>query len=205
MAGIYGKTNFGPAYVAASLAFADHWMSTDRVAFASDQLTAKFNAQSYGGRVETGHRFASPLVAVTPYAAVNAQAFVAPAYSEQDLSGGGFGLAYAGRTTTDIRGEVGARFDRVAAIASTTLMVLRGKLGYAHDWVSNPSLAAAFQALPGASFIVNGAAPAHDSGLVAAGAELRFANGVSLAAKFDGEFAARSQTYAGTATVRYSW
>jgi uncharacterized protein with beta-barrel porin domain len=205
MAGIYGKTTFGAAYVAASLAFADHWMSTDRISFASDQLTAKFNAQSYGGRVEAGYRFASPLVAVTPYAAVNAQAFVAPTYNEQDVSGGGFGLTYAGHTATDIRGEAGARFDRVTAIDPTTLLVLRGKLGYAHDWLSDPSQAAAFQALPGASFIVNGAAPAHDSGLVAAGAELRFANGVSLAARFDGEFAAHSQTYAGTGTVRYSW
>ena len=144
-------------------------------------------------------------LAVTPYAAVNAQAFVAPAYSEQDVSGGGLGLTYAGRTATDIRGEAGARFDRLTAIDPTTLLVLRGKLGYAHDWVSNPSLAAVFQALPGTNFIVNGAAPAHDSGLVAAGAELRFASGISLAAKFDGEFAAHSQTYAGTGTMRYSW
>ena len=205
MAGIYGRTTFGPAYVAASLAFANHWMSTDRISLASDQLTAKFNAQSYGGRVEAGYRFASPLLAVTPYAAVNAQAFVAPAYSEQDVSSGGLGLTFAGRTASDIRGEAGARFDRLTAIDPTTLLVLRGKLGYAHDWVSDPSLAAIFQALPGTNFIVNGAAPAHNSGLVAAGAELRFASGISLAAKFDGEFAAHSQTYAGTGTVRYSW
>ena len=57
MAGIYGRTTSGPAYVAASLAFAIHWMSTDRISFASDQLTAKFNAQSYGGRIEAGYRF----------------------------------------------------------------------------------------------------------------------------------------------------
>jgi uncharacterized protein with beta-barrel porin domain len=205
MAGIYGSTTSGPAYVAASLAFANHWMSTDRISFAADQLTTKFNAQSYGGRLEAGYRFASPLAAVTPYAAVNAQAFVAPSYNEQDLSGGGLGLAFAGRTASDIRGEGGARFDRLTAIDPTTLLVLRGKLGYAHDWVSNPSLAAVFQALPGTNFIVNGAAPAHDSGLVAAGAELRFSSGISLAAKFDGEFATHSQTYAGTGTVRYSW
>jgi hypothetical protein len=30
-------------------------------------------------------------------------------------------------------------------------------------------------------------------------------NGVSLLAKFDGEFAPHSQTYAGTGTVRYVW
>jgi hypothetical protein len=34
---------------------------------------------------------------------------------------------------------------------------------------------------------------------------LRLANGVTLLAKFDGEFASRSFTYAGTGTVRYAW
>jgi uncharacterized protein with beta-barrel porin domain len=87
---------------------------------------------------------------------------------------------------------------------SRTLM-LRGKLAWAHDWVSDPSLLPTFQALPGASFIVNGAAPVKDSALASAGAELRMANGVSFIGKFDGEFANRSQTYAGTGTVRYVW
>jgi uncharacterized protein with beta-barrel porin domain len=204
-AGVYGKTASGPAYVAASLAYAEHWMSTDRVAFASDHLTANFNARSYGGRIETGYRLASPFVAVTPYAAIQAQAFATPAFSENDPSSGGLGLTFAARTATDTRGEIGARFDHAMALDPTSLLMLRAKLGYAHDWVSDPSLAAVFQALPGASFIVNGATPAHDSGLASAAAELRFANGLALGAKFDGEFAARSETYAGTATVRYTW
>jgi len=38
-----------------------------------------------------------------------------------------------------------------------------------------------------------------------AGAELRLANGVTLLAKFDGEFASRSSAYAGTGTIRYAW
>jgi uncharacterized protein with beta-barrel porin domain len=71
--------------------------------------------------------------------------------------------------------------------------------------VSDPSLAALFQTLPGASFIVNGATPAKNSALASAGAELKLANGVSLLGKFDGEFASHSQTYAGTGTLRVSW
>jgi uncharacterized protein with beta-barrel porin domain len=62
-----------------------------------------------------------------------------------------------------------------------------------------------FQALPGAGFIVQGATPAKNSALTSAGAELRLINCVSLLGKFDGEFAAHSQTYAGTGTVRYTW
>jgi autotransporter-associated beta strand protein len=45
-AGVYGATKSGPAYLAAAFAFANHWMSTDRLAV-NDHLTADFNAQSY--------------------------------------------------------------------------------------------------------------------------------------------------------------
>ena len=204
-AGVYGKTTFGPAYVAASLAYTQHWMSTDRLSFEFDQLTAKFNAESFGGRAEGGYRFASPIVAVTPYVGLQSQAFITPSYSESDTSGGNFGLSYAGRTATDTRSEVGSRFDRTFALDPTTLLVLRAKLAWAHDWVSDPSLAAVFQALPGAGFIVRGATLPSDFGLVSAGAELHFASGLALAAKFDGEFAGRAHTLAGSAIVRYVW
>ena len=128
-----------------------------------------------------------------------------PTYSETDVDGGGFGLTYNTRTAHDIRGELGARFDHVALVDPTAVLTLRSRLAWAHGWVSDPSLAAAFQALPGASFIVNGAAPAKDSALASAGAELKLANGVTLSAKLDGEFASRAQTYTGTGTVRVSW
>jgi uncharacterized protein with beta-barrel porin domain len=82
---------------------------------------------------------------------------------------------------------------------------LRSRLAWAHDWVSDPALAAVFQMLPGASFIVNGATPAKNSALASAGAELRLVNGASLLGKFDGEFASRASTYAGTGTLRYMW
>ena len=62
-----------------------------------------------------------------------------------------------------------------------------------------------FQALPGASFVVNGATLPKNSALISVGAELRLADGVTLLAKFDGEFASHSSTYAGTGTLRYRW
>ena len=194
----------GPAYLAADFAFTNHWMSTDRSAV-GDHLTADFNAQSYGGRLEGGYRFGMAWGGITPYAAIQAQDFHTPSYSETDLNGGGFGLSYASMNATDTRSELGARFDHIAALDPSALLILRGRLAWAHDFVSNPALGAAFQALPGSSFTVNGAAIPHDSALTSAGAEYRLANGVTLLAKFDGEFASHSSTYAGTGTVRYTW
>src|SRR6185295_17530695 len=204
-AGVYGTMRVGPAYLAAAFAYAQHWMSTDRIAFAGDRLTAAFGAQSFGGRIEGGYRTTTMLGGFTPYAALQAQSFRTPSYRETDLSGGGFALAYDARSATAARSELGARFDRAVALDPAALLTLRARLGWAHDWVSDPSLVAGFQALPGTSFIVNGARPAKDSALASAGAELRLANGITLLGKLDGEFAAGATTYAGTATVRYAW
>jgi len=126
-------------------------------------------------------------------------------YTETDTIAGGFGLAFAARDATDTRSELGARFDRVLAVYSNAVLALRGRVAWAHDWVSDPTLLPVFQALPGASFIVDGATPAKNSALTSAGAEYRLANGVTLLAKFDGEFASHSSTYAGTGTFRYRW
>jgi len=143
-------------------------MTTNRVALA-DQLQATFDAQSYGARVEGGYRYAAlPTLGVTPYAAVQAQDFRTPGYSEVDLTGGGVGLSYASMNATDVRTEIGSRFDDPTFVGGMPL-ILRARVAWAHDFVNNPSLSAAFESLPGSSFIVNGAAIPHDWALTSAG------------------------------------
>jgi outer membrane autotransporter protein len=203
-AGVYGATRAGPAYLAAAFAFTNHWMSTDRIAV-FDHLSANFDAQSYGGRVESGYRFDTWYGGVTPYAAIQAQSFHTPGYTETDAIANGFALTFNSRDAHDTRSELGTRFDRVLAVYSNAVLALRGRVAWAHDWVSDPTLLPGFQALPGSSFIVNGATLPKNSALTSAGAELRVANGVTLLAKFDGEFASHSSTYAGTGTLRYRW
>ncbi len=206
-AGLYGTTHAGPAYVAGALAFADHWFSTNRSAL-GDQFSASFNGQSFGARLEAGYRYGVPfnaaMIGITPYAALQTQVFHTPSYSESDLTGGGFGLSYAGMSATDTRSELGARFDDLTAFNGMPLL-WRGRLAWAHDWVANPALSAAFQALPGTSFVVNGAPAPANSALTSVSGELKIKPNWSLRAKFDGELAPGSQTYTGTGTVRYSW
>ena len=203
-AGVYGATRAGPAYLAAAFAFTNHWMSTDRLAV-GDHLTASFNAQSYGGRLEGGYRFGTPYGGITPYAAIQAQSFHTPGYTEADAIANGFALTFNSRDAHDTRSELGTRFDRVLAVYSNAVLALRGRVAWAHDSVSDSTLLPGFQALPGSSFIVEGATLPKNSALTSAGAELRVANGVTLLAKFDGEFASHSSTYAGTGTLRYRW
>jgi uncharacterized protein with beta-barrel porin domain len=126
-------------------------------------------------------------------------------YTETGAIPNGFALGFNGRDATDTRSELGARFDRVLAVYSNAVLALRARVGWAHDWVSNPTLTPMFLALPGASFVVNGARLPQNSALASAGGELGFANGMALLAKFDGEFASNSSTCGGTVTFRYRW
>jgi outer membrane autotransporter protein len=207
LAGIYGVTHQGPWYLGGALAFANNWFTTNRTAL-GDQLTASFQGQSYSARLEGGYRFALPVyhdaVGVTPYAAVQVQDFQTPAFSETDLSGGGLGLSFNAMNGTDTRSELGSRFDDLTAINNLPL-VLRAKVAWAHDWVSNPALNASFESLPGSGFTVFGAAIPRDSALTSTGAQLFFTPNWSLLAKFDGEFASGYQLYAGSGTLRYTW
>jgi uncharacterized protein with beta-barrel porin domain len=220
LAGLYGVTHQGPVYLAGALAFANNWFSTNRTAL-GDQLTASFQGQSYAGRLEGGYRFVVPApflaspasgggglgwgaIGITPYAAIQTQDFHTPAYSETDLTSGGFGLSYAAMNGTDARSELGARFDDPTLLGAMPL-ILRARLAWAHDWASNPALNASFESLPGTGFTVNGAPIPHDSALTSAGAELFFTPNWSFLAKFDGEFASGSQIYAGTGTLRCTW
>ncbi|HEY1980627.1 MAG TPA: autotransporter outer membrane beta-barrel domain-containing protein, partial [Xanthobacteraceae bacterium] len=201
----YAIQHFGPAYISGMAAFGNSWFTTNRTAAFGDQLRAKFDGQSYALRAETGYRFAVlPTVGITPYGAVQTQWFRTPAYSETDLNGGGFALSYNAMTSNDTRSELGARADDLAMLGAMP-MVLRARVAWAHDWVSNPALGAVFQALPGAAFTVNGAAIPANSALASAGAQLFFTPNWSVEAKFNGEFASTAQTYAGTGTLKYSW
>jgi outer membrane autotransporter protein len=90
-------------------------------------------------------------------------------------------------------------------LAGGDSLALFGRAAWAHDWFSDLAVTPSFLGLPGASFVVNGAAPPADLALVTAGAEWRLRSNWSLMGRFDGEFGAGAQTYTGTARVRYAW
>jgi uncharacterized protein with beta-barrel porin domain len=84
-------------------------------------------------------------------------------------------------------------------------LTLRGRVAWAHDFNSDRSASAAFQTLPGASFVVNGAAPARDGALTTASAEMKWTNGWAVAGTFEGELSDVTRSYAGKGGVRYAW
>jgi autotransporter-associated beta strand protein len=209
-AGLYGRHNFGPAYLSAALAYGWQDVTTDRTVTVSgtDRLTANFKASTFSGRLETGWRF-SPVpgssFGVTPYAAVQATTFHLPGYGETAIVGSNqFALSHTAQDTTNVRTELGARIDQ-RFLVNDGVLTLRGRLAWAHDTNTNRLVNAAFQTLPGAAFTVNGAQPAAESALLGGRAEMNWKNGLSLAGTVEGEFSRSTQTYTGKGTVRYEW
>ncbi|WP_426418010.1 autotransporter domain-containing protein [Bradyrhizobium genosp. A] len=203
-AGAYVRHTSGAAYVAGALAYGWQEVTTDRMAMA-ERLHAEFNANALSGRIEGGYRVAIRWAGVTPYAAGQFTTFWLPAYAETPVFGNGaFALAYGAQTATDVRTEFGVRADRSFALM-TGLLTLRGRLAWAHDFNPDRNIAATFQALPGASFIVNGAAQASESALTTASAEMTWRNGWSALVTFEGEFSHVTASYAGKGAVRYAW
>ena len=208
-AGAFVRHKVGPAYITGALAYGWQDVTTDRtIAIAGlDLLRAHFNANAYSGRVEGGYRFVTPWMGVglTPYAAGQFTTFELPAYAEGAVAGANtFALAYTAKDITASRSELGLRSDRAFAMLNG-IFTLRGRAAWAYDFNPNRSVLATFQTLPGASFVVNGAAQSRDAALVTGSAEMKWLNGFSLAATFDGEFSSVTRSYAGKGIVRYVW
>lgn len=205
---VYASARAGPAYITAALADSMHWVSTLRTITiaGSDTLSAGFNANVAAARLEGGYRLGPAATGVTPYAAVQGQWMHLPSYSESAISGSAqFALTYGGQNPTDFRTELGSWFDTSIAVGSGANLKLYGRAAWVHDTASSASATTLFQSLPGSYFVVNGAQIDADRALLTAGGKYAFSNNWSLQAKFDGEFAGNSTTYAGFATVRYEW
>jgi uncharacterized protein with beta-barrel porin domain len=208
-AGAFVRHTVGQAYISGALAYGWQDITTDRTVTVAglDRLHADFNANAYSGRVEGGYRFVTPWMAmgITPYAAGQFTTFDLPAYAEQAITGTNtFALAYGSRSVTDTRSELGIRTDKSYAMQSA-ILTLRTRFAWAHDFNPDRNIAATFQTLPGASFVVGGAAQSHDAALTTASLEMKWLNGWSTAATFEGEFSNVTRSYAGKGVVRYQW
>jgi autotransporter-associated beta strand protein len=208
-AGAFVRHTAGAGYISGALAYGWQDITTDRTVTIAgiDRLRAQFNANAYSGRVEGGYRFVTPWIdaGFTPYAAAQFTTFDLPAYAEQVLSGANtFALGYAARSVTATRSELGIRTDKSFAMQDA-ILTLRGRAAWAHDYNNERNIAATFQTLPGASFVVNGAAQASDAALATGSAEVKWRNGFSLAGTFEGEFSNVTRSYAGKAVARYAW
>ena len=207
-AGGYLRHTQGAAFIAAALAYGWQDVTTNRTVTAAgfDTLRGRFNANALSGRLEGGYRVAGAIMDVTPYAAGQFISYHLPSYAEQVASGANtFVLAYSGKDVTASRTELGVRTERAFAQDNASLVTLRGRLAWAHDFNTDRNVQAVFVTLPGSAFTVNGAQASANTALTSLSAEIAWRNGWAASATFDGQFSDTTKSYAGKGVVRYAW
>jgi len=209
-AGFYGSHRFGNFYLSGAIAYALDEMNTNRdiTSPSPANLTSSFAANGGTGRLETGYRFGVDEANLTPYLAGEFSALRLPSYAENTASGTpGFALSYAAQTVTNERAELGVWGNVAWAVGDDAQMRLGLKVGYAHDWWSDDSFNSSFLSLPTQSFAMTGVTPPTNTALASLLSAIRYANGISVELKLDGEKGLGGSAYslAGTGTLRYSW
>lgn len=202
--GLYGVTHAGNAYVSGAVAFAQHWFTESRSAFAAP-LSGSFDGQDIGARLEAGYRLETALGGVSPFGALQAQRLDMSGFTEKDSSRSSFALAYDNRAAADDLSELGLRFDRTMSNDGGQIFALQAKFAWAHEWSPDRSATASFANLPGSLFSVTGALPARDAALTTLEADWTFHPGIMLVAKFDGAFARDADRLGGKAELRVAW
>lgn len=206
-AGGFVRHAVGSAYVTTALAYGWQAITSDYqvTPAGTDALNAVVNAHAYSGRLEGGYRVVMGWLGITPYAATQLTSFRLPSNSVQPASlADGVPTASSSNSFTDSRTELGLRTSTSVALFGS-VMSLRGRLAWAHDFSAGQSIPAGFQSLPGQAFGAGSASLAPNAALAGIALELRDLCGWSATANFDSEVSDLVRSYTGRATLRYAW
>ncbi len=201
-AGVYGRTMFGPLYLAAAGAWGLHGVSTQRsVPYLADSLTANYTATSWSGRAEMGYRLAFGDYGVTPFIAGQSQVVNMPGFCEASQAGNGAALCFNANSTPSLRSEIGIDADAALGNILGSRAKLMARLAWAHEYQTTGSVSAWFQSLPGSTFAVSGASMPSDMGIARVMANFELDRAWSFRLQADAEFADRYGAFAGTARL----
>lgn len=204
-AGLFVRHTVGPAYVSTALAYGWQAITNEHpvTSAGTDQLNTALNATAYAGRVESGYHFAMPWLGISPYAAVEVTTFHLPG-TAATAAYGTTAAALGDGIVTDSRAELGLRAS-TSFVLARSVMNLRGRLAWAHDFSAVQSLPTAFQSLPGQSLVPGSTALAPNAALAGLALELWGMDGWFAAANFDSALSSQVRSYTGKAALRYAW
>ena len=210
--GGYGVKTWNSFYAAGTLSFSTFRNDTTRSIAGigpTETATGRFGSNLLSGRVEVGSKRVFGRFAVTPFAAVQFAELWQNGFTEANPvpagAAGPLGLTYGSISVSSLPTFVGAQFDTRFAFSNGMALSPYARLSWVHEFRPNRAINAAFIALPGAAFAVDGPRAASDAARIDAGAKLAIRPNAWLFASFDGEFSNRSQSYAGKGGVRVAW
>ncbi|MBW4652271.1 MAG: autotransporter domain-containing protein [Kaiparowitsia implicata GSE-PSE-MK54-09C] len=207
-AGLYGRTTLGTVNLAAALAYARLETDTTRAipALSRSGVTASYATQAWSGRIGASLPVATwHGLTLSPFAAFQAVRASSPAAVERDGMGATAGmLTLARRSDMTSRSELGLQLD-TSLIAGATPVTGFVRAAWTHYYQRDAELTASLNGLPGASFTATGARPDRNAALLAAGADIRLSQSVSLGARIDADLSGNTRRVGGTAKLSVSF
>ena len=214
--GVYGAYEFSGFYVNAALAYSN--FSANQTRFitgigTSETEQSSGTANQFGGRIEVGRAFnvsetVGGQVAVTPFLALQPFNLWTPSMLERSSSQtggtGAFGLTYQSGSTFSLPLFLGAQVDGKTEIGGKPIGAWV-RAAWVHEFLTDRSVTAGFNVLPGTNFTVDGARAASDAARIDLGVKYQVGSQTSLFANGDVELSGRGQSLAGTVGLRFTW
>ncbi len=157
--GIYGIARHADFYAAGTLAYARNSATTNRTVTVfdlNDRQKASFNIDTLSARLELGYRAETPLVTITPFAAVEPTWLWQSAFSESRQTGGNsdtsLGLNVRAQQTTSLPASLGLQFDRRIDLESGWSISPVVRAAWIREFMPQRSINAELQMAPGETF-----------------------------------------------------
>ncbi|MBZ9997871.1 hypothetical protein [Mesorhizobium sp. BH1-1-4] len=174
-------------------------------AITTENWRSNFLSAGFGTNVEAGWRQQVGQGAITPFAALQFSFLSMDAFDETSLGGGALGLSFNQRVITSLPVSLGLQLDTTIAAGGDRSLQAWGRAAWVHEFEPDRSVKPSFQAAPGYSFVIQGAAAAEDAVAVNAGLKMNWNSNTSMFATFDGKFGDGVQTYGGNVGFKVNW
>ncbi|WP_274533620.1 autotransporter domain-containing protein [Bosea sp. BIWAKO-01] len=206
-AGLYGTTRLGPLNLAAAFGYGRLENEIKRaIPVLGSALSSSYATTAWSGRLQAS---AAVLdwngLTLSPLAALQAIQARSPALTEANWAGANAGaLTLAKRNDITSRSELGLQLDYASGINGLPVAGYV-RASWAHYYQRDAGLSASIAGLTGAGFAVEGAKPARNSALLAAGLDFKLSPSVTLGARLDGELSGSTNRLGGSAQLRVSF
>ena len=207
----YDLATFASFYGASSTSFSYFGNTTTRTVAGFGGLGTEVERGNFGSseirsRLEFGQHFGALGGTLTPFVALEIAELRSNGFTEFAQSGAGlFALNVSGQSQASVPGFLGARYQGRMQLADGLVFSPAIQMAYVHDFAPERSQIGTIAALPGSTFLVDGARPSRDAAQVKVGGELALSSRSALFANFDGEFSGQAQFYGGKGGFKYAW
>jgi outer membrane autotransporter protein len=211
-AGLYGAYTMGASYLALNETFSAYSNKTNRSAggysfLPYESLSANFGSTEFRTRLEGGHSLLMGGLKATPFVAAEIAAYNANGFSEKSslLYQSSLALKNNGQAINSLPTFVGLRLSNAYTLENGWRLAPIGSLAYVHEFFPQRQFTNILISMPGQDFNVAGPRSTYNLVQTKLGAQLFLNKAFALYSDFQGEFSPMSQSYGGTAGMKYYW